>query len=157
MSRRTRAALRGQSIVETALVTPLLLLVVLAFAGAAFVLDATVELRSATSLATASAFSAPEGATRQALATIVDTCTRSFHDPFAHEGSLTISCPASEGNQYLYAGTHQPGGIVSCHGRVTVSFDRSLIGLVWRWPVHLSQDAQLPVPPFRQCAPGVTC
>jgi hypothetical protein len=152
-----RTGERGQSIVETALVMPLLLLLVLAFAGAAFVLDATVELRSATSLATAASFSAPAGATRQALANVTDTFTRSFHDPFVRLGSLSMSCPPSEGNQYLYAGTHQPGTVVSCHGRATLSFDRSLIGLVWRWPVHLSQDAQLPVPPFRQCAQGVTC
>ena len=47
--------------------------------------------------------------------------------------------------------------MVSCQGTVTVSFSNNLIGLVWRWNVTLEQDAQLVAPPFRQCAPSVTC
>ncbi len=77
--------------------------------------------------------------------------------PFLEPGSLRITCPPSEGNQYLYSATYQPDTVVSCHGTATVSFSNNLIGLVWRWNVTLQQNAQLVAPPFRQCAPSVTC
>lgn len=143
--------------VETALVLPFLIVLALGFAGAILVMDATTELRAATGLATSSAFGAPYGATQQALYDINDTFQRSVQGSFFVPGSLRISCPSSDGNQYLYAATYQPGTVVSCHGSGTLSFSGSIIGLVWRWPVTLVQDAQLAVPPFRQCAAGVVC
>jgi hypothetical protein len=152
--RRGEAA---QSLVETALVVPFLIVLVLGFAGAILLLDATSELRAATGLATSSAFSVPVGATQQAIHNINDSFQRSVHGAFIVPGSLQITCPSNEGNQYLYDPAYAPGTVVSCHGTATVSFSNSLIGLVWRWDVHLQQDAQIAVPPFRQCAPGVTC
>lgn len=143
--------------VETALVLPFLIVVALGFAGAIFVLDATTELTAATGLATSSAFSAPYGATDQALHNINDTFQRSVQGPFFVAGSLRITCPPSQGNQYLYSTTYVPNTVVSCRGAATVSFSNSLIGLVWRWNITLGQNAQLAVPPFRQCAPSVTC
>jgi len=153
-SRRGQGA---QSVVETALVLPFLIVLALGFAGAIFVLDATTELRSATGLATSAAFSAPYGATTQALFNIDDTFQRSVSGPFFKPGSLGITCPPGQGNQYLYSSTYQPDSLVSCHGSATVSFSNNLIGLVWRWNVTLQQDAQVVAPPFRQCATGVTC
>jgi hypothetical protein len=147
----------AQSVVETALVLPFLIVVALGFAGAIFVLDATTELRSATGLATSAAFSVPYGATSQALFNIDDTFARSVSGPFFEPGSMRITCPPSEGNQYLYSATYQPDTVVSCHGTATVSFSNNLIGLVWRWNVTLQQNAQLVAPPFRQCAASVTC
>jgi hypothetical protein len=155
--RRSRAGEGAQSVVETALVLPFLLVLVLGFAGAILALDAITELRAATGLATSSAFSAPYGATGQALHNISDTFQRSVHGAFFVPGSLRITCPPSDGNQYLYSSTYQPNTVVSCHGSATLSFSNSLIGLVWQWNVTLQQDAQLAVPPFRQCATGVTC
>src|ERR1700732_2357386 len=58
-SRRGEGA---QSVVETALVLPFLIVLALGVAGAIFVLDATTELRSATGLATAAGFSDSYGA-----------------------------------------------------------------------------------------------
>ena len=153
-SRRGEGA---QSVVETALVLPFLIVLALGFVGAIFVLDATTELRSATGLATSAAFSVPYGATSQALFNIDDTFARSVSGPFLEPGSLRITCPPSEGNQYLYSTTYEPDTVVSCRGTVTVSFSNNLIGLVWRWNVTLQQNAQLVAPPFRQCAPSVTC
>jgi hypothetical protein len=144
-------------VVETALVLPFLTVLALGFAGAILALDATTELRAATGLATSAAFSAPYGATGQALHNISDTFQRSVHGAFFVPGSLHITCPPSDGNQYLYSSRYQPNTVVSCHGSATLSFSSSLIGLVWWWNVTLQQDAQLAVPPFRQCAAGVTC
>ena len=147
----------AQSVVETALVLPFLIVLALGFAGAILVMDATTELRAATGLATSSAFSAPYGAADQALHNIADTFEHSVHGPFFVPGSLRISCPPSRGNEYLYSSTYQPNTVVSCQSNATVSFSSSLIGLVWRWNLALRQDAQLAVPPFRQCAAGVKC
>lgn len=147
----------AQSLVELALVTPLLLALVLAFAGAIQLLDATTEIKSATGLATLSAFSVPVGSTGEALQNVDDSFLRSVHSSYVVPGSLAITCPQSEGNEYIYATNYAPGTKVSCHGEATVSFAHSIIGVVWRWDVHIHQDAQLAAPPFRQCAQGVTC
>lgn len=157
MSVRRRRGEDAQSLVETALVLPFLIMLALGFAGAILIMDATTELRAATSVATSSAFGAPYGATQQALYDITDSFQRSAHGSFFVPGSLRITCPASEGNQYLYATAYQPDTQVSCHGRATLSFSHSVIGLVWQWPIPLEQDAQVAVPPFRQCAAAVTC
>ena len=154
---RQRRGEGAQSVVETALVLPFLIALALGFAGAILVLDASTELHAATGLATSSAFSAPYGATTAAMHNIDDTFQRSVHGPFFVPGSLRITCPASQGNQYLYAATYQPNTVVACEGTGTVSFANSIIGLVWQWRVHLQQDATLAVPPFRQCATGITC
>ena len=154
---RRRCGEDAQSVVETALALPFLIALALGFAGAILVMDAATELRAATGLATSSAFGAPYGATEQALYDINDTFHRSVQGSFFVPGSLHITCPSSEANQYLYASTYQPNTMVSCHGSGTLSFSGSIIGLVWQWPVNLEQDAQLAVPPFRQCAVGVVC
>ena len=157
MSARRRRGEDAQSLVETALVLPFLIVLALGFAGAILIMDATTEVRAATSVATSSAFGAPYGATQQALFDITDSFERSVHGSFFTPGSLRITCPPSQGNQYLYATTYQPDTQVSCTGSATLSFSHSIIGLVWQWPITLRQDAQVAVPPFRQCAPAVTC
>jgi len=154
---RARRREGAQSVVETALVLPFLIALALGFAGAVLALDASTELHAATGLATSSAFSAPYGATTEAMHNIDDTFQRSVHSPFIVPGSLRITCPPSQGNQYLYASTYQPNTVVSCQGAGTVSFANSIVGLVWRWPINLQQDAALAAPPFRQCAAGITC
>jgi len=156
-TRRRRPSEGAQSVVETALVLPFLIALALGFAGAIFVLDASSELRAATGLATSAAFSAPYGATTQALHNIDDTFQRSVHGPFFVPGLLHISCPPSEGNQYLYSASYQPNTVVACQGTATVSFSGNVIGLVWQWQVTLRQSTEVAVPPFRQCAAGITC
>ena len=156
-TRRWRPGECAQSLVETALVLPFLIALALGFAGAIFVLDASTELRAATGLSTSAAFSAPYGATAQAQHNIDDTFQRSVHGPFFVPGSLHISCPPSAGNQYLYSASYRPNTVVACQGSATVSFSGNVIGLVWQWRVNLQQSAELAVPPFRQCAAGITC
>ncbi|HET9051040.1 MAG TPA: hypothetical protein VFO60_05010 [Candidatus Dormibacteraeota bacterium] len=153
----TRRSERAQAIVETALVLPVLLLLALGFAGAILVLDAEEEIRSATGLATTSAFSAPAGDSSDALRNVQDTFQRSVRSPVVDPGSLRIDCPASQGNQYLYSSTFQPNTVVSCHGAGTITFHNSVLGLVWRWDIQVGQDAQQPAPNYRQCAAGVRC
>jgi hypothetical protein len=147
---------RAQSLVELALSLAFLLAIVLGFAGAILVMDVNTELKAATGLATESAFSVPAGETDQALRNIRDSLQRSVHSSFIVPGSLKIVCPPSDGNQYIY-GPYRVHTTVSCHADATLSFRHSVIGLVWVWTVHLHQDAQEEAPPFRQCAPGVTC
>ena len=125
---------------------PLYLLLALLFAGATLVGEALVELRAATTVATVSAFAAPAGAPSQAMADIRDSFRRSTADSLLTGAS--ISCSGA----YLTAGA--PSGVVSCQGQAAVSFGGTLIGVVWRWPVSVHQNAQLPVPVYRQCAPG---
>ena len=153
----SRRSERAQAIVETALVLPVLLVLVLGFAGAILVLDAEEEIHSATGLATTSAFSAPAGDSSDALRNVQDTFQRSVHSAVVDASSLRIDCPASQGNEYLYSSTFEPNTVVSCHGTGTISFRSSVLGLVWRWDIHVGQDAQQPVPNYRQCAAGVQC
>jgi hypothetical protein len=148
--RRDRQAQVGQAVIETVIVVPILIVLVLGFLGGALLMGAVSELRSATVVATASAFGAPAGSPGEARADVLDSFQRSVHDPRIVE--KRIVCPRSEGNEYLYARTASPRSVVSCHGQATVSFANSVIGLVWRWDIHLSQDATVPVPPYRQCA-----
>ena len=125
---------------------PLYLLLALLFAGATLVGQALVELRAATTVATVSAFAAPAGAPRLSLADVTDSFRRSTTD------SLLTGTGISCSGAYLTTGA--PAGVVSCQGQASVSFSGTLIGVVWRWPVVVHQAAQLPVPVYRQCAPG---
>lgn len=138
----------GQALVETALVMPLYLLLALLFAGATLVGQALVELRAATTVATVSAFAAPAGAPRLSLADVTDSFRRSTTDSLLTGTGITCS------GAYLTTGA--PAGVVSCQGQASVSFRGTLIGVVWRWPVVVHQAAQLPVPVYRQCAPGTS-
>lgn len=157
---RRRRGEAAQSLVELALVLPLLLILVLGFAGAIFVMVANIELKTATGTATESAFSVPVGDTQHALHNIDDSLTRSVHSSFIVPGSLSIDCPRAKpgesGNEYIYGNFHA-GTKVSCHAHTTLSFRDSVVGLVWRWDVHLHQDAEEQAPAYRQCAAGTTC
>jgi uncharacterized protein (UPF0333 family) len=144
----------AQAVVETALVIPLLLLVLLLFVGAVLLAEAVNEVRTATTVATVSAFAAPAGAPDRALANVNDSYQQSINSSYITD--RTISCPASEGNQYLYTGAVARGTYVSCHGSAKVDFSQSIVGIVWRWSVTVEQDAKVPVPLYRQCAPGAS-
>jgi Flp pilus assembly protein TadG len=150
--RRARGGEDAQAVVETALVIPLLLVVLLLFVGAVLLAEAVNEVRTATTVATVSAFSAPAGAPAQALAAVNDSYQQSINS--SDIAQPTISCPQSDGNQYLYTGAAQRGTYVSCHGSGTVDFSHSIVGIVWRFSVTVRQDARVPVPLYRQCAPG---
>lgn len=150
--RRDRRGEDAQAVVEAALVIPLLLAVLLLFVGAVQLAEAVNEVRTATTVATVSAFSVPAGAPTQALAAVDDSFQQSINSGDVTE--RTISCPQSDGNQYLYTGAAARGMYVSCHGSGTVDFSNSVVGILWRFPVTVEQDASVPVPLYRQCAPG---
>lgn len=137
---------RGQALIETALVMPLFLALALLFAGAALVGQGLVELRAATAVATVSAFAAPAGDPAGAMSVVRDSFQRSAADPLLGDRSITCSG--------AYVGAGGASGVVSCQAQSTVSLN-GLIGIVWRWPVVIHQTAQLPVPQYRQCAVGV--
>ena len=138
---------------ETALVIPSLLAVLLVFVGAILLAEAVNEVRAATTLATVSAFSAPAGDPTAAMSAVNDSFAKSIDAGWVTNRSIT--CPPAEGNQYLYSGSAAGGTYVSCHGSATVDFSHTAIGIIWRWSVPIEQDAQVPVPQYRQCAQGV--
>lgn len=153
---RARQGEDAQAIVETALIFPALLAVLLLFVGVIFLAEAVNEVRSATTVATVSAFSAPAGAPRQALGAVSDSFQQSISANWVTD--RTITCPTNEGNGYLYTGSAAAGTYVSCHGSAQVDFSRTPLALLWRWTVRIQQDASVPVPAYRQCAPGaVAC
>ena len=149
---RARGGEDAQAVVEAALVIPLLLAVLLLFVGGVLLAEAVNEVRTATTVATVSAFSVPAGAPTQALAAVNDSYQQSINSRDITK--RTITCPQSDGNQYLYTGAAQRGTYVSCHGSGTVDFSNSVIGIVWRFSVTVQQDAKVPVPLYRQCTLG---
>lgn len=157
--RRHRRGEDAQSLVETALVLPLLLIITLGMAGVWALAMVLSDLRMATSVATPSAFTVPAGAPEQAMQTVKTV----FANNTSGRGwaSASIACPHDHGtdNDYLYNGRVEPNEVVYCTGTATISFEHSPIGLVWRWNTTLTvHSAPLTVPPNRQCAPGVaTC
>ena len=144
----------AQAVVETALVIPILLAVLLLFVGSILLAEAVNEVRTATTVATVSAFSAPAGAPSQALASVNDSFQQSINSSYITD--RTITCPPSEGNQYLYTGATAPGMYVSCHGSGRVDFSNTIVGIVFRFSVPVEQDVRIPVPLYRQCAQGAS-
>ena len=153
-TRLQRRAENAQAVIETALVIPLLLAVLLLFVGAVLLAEAVNEVRTATTVATVSAFSVPAGAPQQALAAVTDSFNRSINSGYITDPAIT--CPPNEGNQYLYTGQAAPGTYVSCHGTAHVDFSNTIVGIVWRFSVPIAQDARVPVPLYRQCATGAS-
>ena len=151
---RGRRADNAQAVIETALVIPVLLAVLLMFVGAVLLAEAVNEVRTATTVATVSAFSVPAGAPRQALTAVSDSYAQSINSSYITDPSIT--CPPSEGNQYLYTGAAAPGMYVSCHGTARVDFSNTIVGIIWRFSVPIEQNASVPVPLYRQCAQGAS-
>lgn len=151
--RRSRRTESCQALVETALVTPLLMAVLLLFVGTVLLAEAVNEVRTATTVATVSAFSAPAGAPQQALAAVNDSFAQSINSGYI--SGRNITCPRADGNEFLYSGATGRGTYVSCHGQGKVDLSQTVVGIIWRWSVTVEQDAKVPVPQYLQCAQAV--
>lgn len=152
-----RRSVRAQSIVEYALVLPILLLMLLVGAWDYFESLPQEKLDTASLEAVDSALAAPGGAPTLARRYIDDTFAKDTKDaPFT---TASINCPppsaVNGNNEYIYSGRVVPGTWILCTASATISLPGPL-GRVWTR--HYSAQGKVRVPPYRQCAPGVvTC
>jgi len=148
-----RRSVRAQSIVEYALVLPVLLLILLVGAWDYFESLPQEKLDTASLEAVASALAAPGGAPTLAKHYIDHTFTEDTKDaPFT---TATIDCPppsqVNGNNEYIYSGRVVPGTWIICNASATIS----LPGPLGIWVGHYKATGKVRVPPYRQCAPGV--
>jgi hypothetical protein len=136
---RTR---RGQALVETAITLPVLLTLLLSFLLVMVVAQAYVDLDTATSLAAASAVSAPAGNAAQSL----DFATRTYDGTLRRTGYL-------EPGQLDGCGGYAAGGTVSCTGHATLYLSRTPMAVLQplnsNWTLTIQASATAYSSPYR--------
>ena len=151
-----RRGVRAQSVVEYALILPILLAILLIGAGDYLNSLPQEKLDTASLEAVASALAAPGGDPTLAKHYIDDTFARDLKTaPFT---TATIDCPppwkVNGNNEYIYSGHIVPGTWIVCTADADISFSGSVVGLIWK-SRHYHAQGKVRVPPYRQCAPGV--
>ena len=149
-----RRSVRAQSIVEYAIVLPLLLAILLVGAVDYFISLPQEKLDTASLEAVASALAAPGGAPTLAKHYIDDTFARDTRNaPFT---KATIDCPPPSGgnsnNEYIYSGRVLPNTWIVCNTDAYISI-AGIGGFTWQR--HYHSEGKVRVPRYRQCAPGV--
>jgi hypothetical protein len=140
--RNRRPNQRGQALVETAITLPVLLTLLLSFLLAMVVAQAYVDLDAATSLAAASAVSAP--ADNASLSR--DFATRTYDGTLRRSGYL-------QPGQLEGCGGYVAGGTVSCTGHATIFLSRTPMAVLEplnpNWTLAIQASATAYSSPYR--------
>ena len=123
-------ATRGQALIETAITVPVLMVLLLGFLLATVVAQAYVDLDTATSLAAASAVTAPAG--NEPLSR--DFAVRTY------DGTLRRSSYL-EPRELAGCGGYAAGGTVTCTGHATLFLSRTPMAILQPF----NADWQLPI------------
>ena len=135
MSRRQA----GQALLETAIVLPLMLTLMLGFLAVLVRVEAQVELDTATGLAAAAAAAAPPG----------DYSLSSRYARYTWDGTLHYYGYLRPGPLSGCAGYARAGDSVTCTGTATLRYSQTAMGIVVPFDVQLSATATARSSEFR--------
>jgi hypothetical protein len=127
----TRTRTRGQALIETAITIPVLFTLLLSFLLAMVVAQAYVDLDTATSLAAASAVSAPAGS---------DALSRQFAQK-TYDGTLRRSSYLEPG-ALDGCGGYAAGNTVVCTGHATIFLSRTPMAILQPFDANWHLDIQ---------------
>ena len=134
-----RRGTSGQALLETAIVLPLMLTLMLGFLAVLVRVEAQVELETATGLAAAAAASAPAGDYALGSRYAQDTWTGTLHFyGYLRPGDLS-GC----------AGYARAGDVVSCTGSATLRYSETPMGIVIPFDLEISARATARSSEFR--------
>ncbi|MBO0687699.1 MAG: pilus assembly protein [Candidatus Dormibacteraeota bacterium] len=130
---------RGQALMETAIVLPVMVILMLGFLAILIRIEAQVELETATSLAAAAAVAAPANSS-QSRGDALDTWQGTLHQyAYLRPGTLSAGC-----------GPYQPGQTVVCRGTATLDYGQTPMGLIVPGaPIEISASAAARGSPYR--------